>query len=75
MVSPPFTVAIDTGGTFTDLVARDAAGRITRLKVPSTPADPSEAVGNAIAELLGAHALDLGDFVEIRHGSTVGSST
>src|SRR5215472_7689217 len=37
-------VGIDTGGTFTDLVLLDAAGRTARLKVPSTPADPAEAL-------------------------------
>src|SRR5206468_9411486 len=32
-------IGIDTGGTFTDLVLLDEAGRAVRLKVPSTPAD------------------------------------
>lgn len=33
-------VGIDIGGTFTDLVALDDAGRLARIKVPSTPRNP-----------------------------------
>jgi N-methylhydantoinase A/oxoprolinase/acetone carboxylase beta subunit len=42
-------VAIDTGGTFTDLVDDD--GRV--VKVPSTPDDPAHAVREAIAQVTG----------------------
>ena len=41
-------IASDTGGTFTDLVADDG----TIAKVPSTPADPGEAVRRGIAEVV-----------------------
>ena len=33
-------VGIDTGGTFTDLVAVDGDGRSFVAKVPSNPGDP-----------------------------------
>lgn len=37
-------VGIDTGGTFTDIVAvDDETGAIVTTKTPSTPADPAEA--------------------------------
>jgi N-methylhydantoinase A len=37
--------AVDVGGTFTDLVARDnATGEIRRAKVPTTPSDPSQGI-------------------------------
>ena len=37
-------VAVDIGGTFTDITLADAAsGRLVRAKTPSTPHDPSEA--------------------------------
>ena len=36
-------IGIDTGGTFTDVVAVDADGRAVSTKVPSTPGDPSVA--------------------------------
>ncbi len=59
-------IAIDTGGTFTDLVARDDAGQITRLKVPSTPDDPGRAVLDALAALGATGA--------VRHGTTVATN-
>ena len=43
-------VGIDTGGTFTDLVAVDtASGRWHVAKVPSSPANPVAAIGEALA--------------------------
>ena len=36
-------IAVDIGGTFTDITVQDASGRVMRAKTPSTPADPSEA--------------------------------
>ncbi|MEX2470674.1 MAG: hydantoinase/oxoprolinase family protein [Gemmatimonadota bacterium] len=61
-------LAVDTGGTFTDLVLRTEAG-IRTLKLPSTPADPSEAVLAGIDELLGD-----GDPFVLLHGSTVATN-
>ena len=49
----PLLVAVDTGGTFTDLLML-ADGELRSLKVPSTPPDPSRAV------LDGLRALGLG---------------
>ena len=54
-------VGVDTGGTFTDVVAED--GRIT--KVLSTPADPSEAVASGVA----GFAPDV-----LAHGTTVATN-
>ena len=43
-------IGIDTGGTFTDLVAMDGrTGKVTVIKRPSTPDDPSEAILDALA--------------------------
>ena len=61
-------IAIDTGGTFTDCV-HFSNGRLEILKVPSTPADPGEAVLRAVAQIAG------GKHSEIRHGTTVGTNT
>ncbi|MGB8470683.1 MAG: hydantoinase/oxoprolinase family protein [Candidatus Sulfotelmatobacter sp.] len=65
----PFRVAIDTGGTFTDCVWIDNTGRPRMLKVFSTPADPSQ----AIVEALGKIPLE-GELI-ILHGTTVGTNT
>lgn len=72
-------VGIDTGGTFTDVVAVviDAAGRTTRrvsTKTPSTPSDPSIAFLRGVAaavELLEAVPADL---ESVRHGTTVATN-
>lgn len=64
------TIAIDTGGTFTDCVYR-AAGRLEVLKLPSTPADPARAILNAVEQIAtrtGANAID------VRHGTTVATN-
>ena len=36
-----YRIGIDVGGTFTDLVAADAEGRVTMAKAASTPEDQS----------------------------------
>jgi N-methylhydantoinase A len=61
-------VAIDTGGTFTDCVYFED-GEIRVLKVASTPAEPSLAVQQAVAQVAGGRAVDL------RYGTTVGTNT
>jgi N-methylhydantoinase A len=64
-----FRVAIDTGGTFTDCVWIDGAGRLRMLKVFSTPADPSRAIVEALQQI--NHEGELA----ILHGTTVGTNT
>jgi N-methylhydantoinase A len=64
-----FRVAIDTGGTFTDCVWTDATGRLRILKVFSTPADPSQAIVEALSKIDGQGELVL------LHGTTVGTNT
>ena len=45
-------IGVDTGGTFTDLIAVDqASGALRRAKVPSVPSDPSLAVLDALEKL------------------------
>ena len=61
-------LAVDTGGTFTDLVLlRD--GVIRTLKVPSTPHDPSQAILEGISEIL-----DESERFALLHGSTVATN-
>jgi N-methylhydantoinase A len=64
----PHRVAIDTGGTFTDCVWIDRGG-LRMLKVFSTPADPSQAIVEALSKI--AHE---GELV-LLHGTTVGTNT
>src|ERR1700748_3502331 len=60
-------IAIDTGGTFTDCVYLQD-GKLQVLKVFSTPADPGQAVLEALRRA-GAQ----GELV-VRHGTTVGTN-
>ena len=64
----PLRIAIDTGGTFTDCVWIDA-GRLRMLKVFSTPADPSQAIVQALRKIA-----PTGDLI-LLHGTTVGTNT
>jgi N-methylhydantoinase A len=64
-----FRVAIDTGGTFTDCVWTDATGRLRIFKVFSTPADPSQAIVEALSKINSQGELVL------LHGTTVGTNT
>lgn len=61
-------LAVDTGGTFTDLVLF-RGGKTETLKIPSTPGDPSEAVLTGIDTLLAD-----GDRFVLLHGSTVATN-
>jgi N-methylhydantoinase A len=50
-----WAVGVDTGGTFTDVIAMEAGtGVIRTLKVPSTPGDPSQAVLDGVQAFLQA---------------------
>jgi N-methylhydantoinase A len=46
-----FTIGVDVGGTYTDLVATDETGRTIFAKSPSTPADQSIGVMAGLEEL------------------------
>src|SRR5580692_6803308 len=66
----PLRIAIDTGGTFTDCVWIDPSTRRLRmLKVFSTPADPSQAIAEALTQIAPNQ-----NFI-LLHGTTVGTNT
>jgi N-methylhydantoinase A len=61
-------LGVDVGGTYTDLVAIDDAGRVETRKVLSTPADQSEGVLESLRAL---GRLNVDRFV---HGTTVATN-
>ena len=67
-------IGVDTGGTFTDLVARDATGHQHVLKVPSTPDDPSRAVMQAIGQFLREVQCEADTVARVVHGTTVATN-
>jgi len=74
-----YLVGIDIGGTFTDCAIVDRAGKLLTTKVPSTPADFSRGMMDALDA--GAQALGLSldgfcrDIAFLSHGTTVGTNT
>ena len=64
----PLHIAIDTGGTFTDCVWVER-GQVRMLKVFSTPADPSQAIVEALGKIGQPSSTVL------LHGTTVGTNT
>jgi N-methylhydantoinase A len=69
----PALVGVDVGGTFTDAVLIHR-GRLTTAKVPTTPADQSRGVMDAVAVVLRDGGLTPGEVTELSHGMTVGTN-
>jgi N-methylhydantoinase A len=67
-------VAVDIGGTFTDIVVMAGDGVLSESKVSTTPDDPSRAVVAGVAALLKELELDPARVEEVLHGTTVGSN-
>lgn len=71
-------LAVDAGGTFTDLMVEDQDGRVRSFKTPSRPDDPAQAVLDVIAEAaagLGTAVPDLLDACEsLVLGTTIGTN-
>jgi N-methylhydantoinase A len=67
-------VGVDTGGTFTDLIAvEQTTGELRRAKVPSVSGDPSAAVLDAMDKLF-ADGINPGDISLFVHGTTVATN-
>ena len=64
-------VGIDTGGTFTDLVAYDVeSGELTTAKTPSMPSQP----GQALLDAISGAALPVHEIEGLVHGTTVATN-
>lgn len=64
-----YRIAIDVGGTFTDVVAYDNdTAEVTFHKVATTPDDP----GRGILEGFAAAGVDVNDITHFVHGTTLG---
>ena len=72
---PSYSVAVDVGGTFTDIVLCDLATNAQWIhKTPSTPDDPSIGFMRGLAEILRAHGVDPGDVAHVFHGTTIATN-
>ena len=71
-----YRLGIDIGGTFTDLHAMDeSSGELFALKIPSTRADPSDAVIAGIDALRSRFGIEPSDIRYFAHGTTLGVNT
>lgn len=68
-------VGIDTGGTFTDVIALDpATGRLSTVKTPSTPHDPSIGFAAGIEAVRPIAGVAAGEIGRVLHGTTVATN-
>jgi len=71
----PLAIAIDIGGTFTDIALLDLdSGASWTAKTPSTPRDPSEAFLNGLRLVLETACRAASDVGRVLHGTTVATN-
>ena len=75
-----YRIAIDVGGTFTDcLVLQESTGEVRQFKAPTTPADPSVGLMDALKKASASYELTIERFVAqvglLIHGTTLATNT
>jgi N-methylhydantoinase A len=74
-----YSLGIDVGGTFTDVVIVDDKNEVGMLKIPSTPQNPLEGIKNGLKELAGVVGCSEEDLLRSTdrfvHGTTVATNT
>jgi N-methylhydantoinase A len=72
---PRFRIGIDTGGTFTDIVAVDTrCGAMRVTKVASTPSNPAIGLVRGVSAILGEAGGSPDDVAGLAHGTTVATN-
>ena len=70
-----YALAIDVGGTFTDIVLLNlTTGGMRLLKTPSTPDDPSRGFVTGISEILKSNGVAYSQVRRIFHGTTIATN-
>ena len=68
-------IGIDTGGTFTDVVAFDQdSGALVTTKTPSTPANPADGFIHGMHKVLDLLGATGSDVTAVCHGTTVATN-
>src|SRR6476661_6840627 len=68
-------IGIDTGGTFTDVVAFDEdSGELITTKTPSTPSNPADGFINGVHKVLDILGATGADVTAVCHGTTVATN-
>jgi N-methylhydantoinase A len=75
MTAPHIRIGIDTGGTFTDVVAFDeVTGELTVTKTPSTPADPAQGFITGLEKMLALLGQGMDAVASVSHGTTIATN-
>src|SRR5689334_9707224 len=69
-----YSIGVDIGGTFTDLILVAADGKVYSGKLVSTPPDYERGIVEGLGQLLARHGLDPADCRSIVHGTTVATN-
>lgn len=75
MDSLSYSIGVDIGGTFTDVVALGSDGSLHTVKLPSTPSDYGEAIVTGVQTVLGMAGADAAAVSEVVHATTVATNT
>ncbi len=68
-------IGVDTGGTFTDVVAFDErSGSVTVTKTPTVPADPAQSFLAGLAKVLSVLGAGPGAVAAVSHGTTIATN-
>lgn len=67
-------IAVDIGGTFTDVVGRDASGALKYFKIPTTRTNESVAVLESIERIESSWGVPPGEISRFMHGTTVATN-
>ncbi len=70
---PSARLAVDIGGTITDL-ALEQNGRRTTIKVLTTPAAPEQGVMHGVRDILHSSRVAAGDIGIVIHGTTLATN-
>ncbi|WP_245615396.1 hydantoinase B/oxoprolinase family protein [Muricoccus aerilatus] len=71
----PVRIAVDIGGTFTDLQVLDLRnGAVRAWKTPTTPLDPSEGLLRGVREAAARFGFTLSDVGLLLHGTTIATN-
>lgn len=71
---PAHRIAVDIGGTFTDVALLGPNGTLSTTKVPSTPDDYARGVIEGCREILSREGIPASAVVEMLHASTVATN-
>ncbi|WP_171208554.1 MULTISPECIES: hydantoinase/oxoprolinase family protein [unclassified Ruegeria] len=72
---PSFAVAVDIGGTFTDISLMDrVSGAVWRAKTASVPSDPSQAFMTGVNMVLEQAGISAQELSGVLHGTTVATN-